>query len=374
LYFDTPDGPAEGVAESDTILALLKLVPEQRRHMRVYSGLIGSAVRDLSDVDRRNKVLQMLVEWSSFTSGSLWLLISHRLPFCVVLDGVTALQARRIVKLIGANPTYAGWSEINYANRAQWAVYQLPSRYRVYGNHLSILYHGDEMEGDVEYFEGVRNNWRSKKLFATVELGDIGFEGTFLDVYDTPDHARLIAEVSDLLGDQTAGVANEIVLRLTELEPKLIVVLYEALQRADRASNVEVRAQVATSLRRFLVQLADVLFPPRPDPFEGRKVGNEEYKNRLWAYVKENSSGKEAELAEASLTDLGGRIDRVIDLVNKGLHDEFTSTSMQRLIIGLVGLTYDLLALTPPTSVIISNSRSEKASEVMLKMLVPGEE
>jgi hypothetical protein len=71
--------------------------------------------------------------------------------------------------------------------------------------------------------------------------------------------------------------------------------------------------------------------------------------NRLWAYVENNLEGTGRDVVISTLTDIGGRIDRLHDLANKGIHaPKVNPAEMQRLLIGLVSTTYDILTLAPP--------------------------
>jgi len=48
------------------------------------------------------------------------------------------------------------------------------------------------------------------------------------------------------------------------------------------------------------------------------------------------------------LEDLGSRIDTIDLLANKGLHANITLLEIDRLLIALITVAYDLLSLTPP--------------------------
>jgi hypothetical protein len=114
------------------------------------------------------------------------------------------------------------------------------------------------------------------------------------------------------------------------------------------------------SCRRFIERLANALYPPRDEPVGGRNLGPQEYRNRLWAYVDEKLSGTNRDFVLASLEDVGRRIDRLDSLANRGLHvSEVTAAEVQRLLIGMVTLTHDILTLEPPPTI----ARSEPYEE-----------
>ncbi len=107
-------------------------------------------------------------------------------------------------------------------------------------------------------------------------------------------------------------------------------------------------AYASLSCRRILENLADVVYPPRKELVGGRRVTKKEYRNRLWAYISDCLSGSEKELLLAELNDIGGRVDKIDALANKGIHDKVSLSEARRLLLGEVILLYDLLTLAPP--------------------------
>jgi hypothetical protein len=96
-----------------------------------------------------------------------------------------------------------------------------------------------------------------------------------------------------------------------------------------------------------LEQLAEYLYPQKT-PVGGHQLGPAEYRNRLWAYVEQHASGRDKDVVLSKLTDIGHRIDRLDELAHKGVHSDLQAVEVQRLLIGLMGLSYDLLTLAPP--------------------------
>jgi hypothetical protein len=98
----------------------------------------------------------------------------------------------------------------------------------------------------------------------------------------------------------------------------------------------EGRAAALTACRRFLVSVADAVFPARREPYvdskgRQRKVGPDEYKNRLLAFLESGSrSGRtDATLVLSQLEVLATRFDALNDLVCKGVHAEVTEAEAQ---------------------------------------------
>jgi hypothetical protein len=57
---------------------------------------------------------------------------------------------------------------------------------------------------------------------------------------------------------------------------------------------------------------------------------------------------RERKLVVVQLEDIDWRMHRVNDLANKGLHDNISRSGLQRLLIALTVVPYDLLSLAPP--------------------------
>ena len=65
-------------------------------------------------------------------------------------------------------------------------------------------------------------------------------------------------------------------------------------------------------------------------------------------YAAAKLKERERKLVVVQLEDIDWRMHRVNDLANKGLHDNISRSDLQRLLIALVVVTYDLLSLAPP--------------------------
>jgi hypothetical protein len=240
--------------------------------------------------------------------------------------------------------------EVDLTDRVHWVLYRtrLPLRFR-YENHSVRAYYREfeaDAGGDVQ-----DHGWfaQLKTLpFASVTWEDSGLRQTIFDPYDVHERAQRVAELEQLLSGHLANLANEVLLRTELVDPRLKDTLHAGFKTFERIQTPEDIAQVAISCRRFIQGLADALYAPRSEPVDGRNVGPDAYRNRLWAYVKEQLSTTEGKVVLAELSDVGTRLDRLDDLINKGLHRSIPVADLRRLILGLVLLAYDLLTLAPP--------------------------
>lgn len=98
----------------------------------------------------------------------------------------------------------------------------------------------------------------------------------------------------------------------------------------------ESRSAALTSCRRLLMTVADSIFPPQSEDWKDskgkmRKVGNEEYKNRLLAFADNRTGSNSSDSILASeIEHLSARLDAVYEKVSKGVHTE-VSTDEARL-------------------------------------------
>jgi DNA uptake protein ComE-like DNA-binding protein len=89
------------------------------------------------------------------------------------------------------------------------------------------------------------------------------------------------------------------------------------------SDNPEEWSHALTTCRRFIEELADALYPPRDEQVKDRKLGKEQYINRLWAFmdrVIESESNRD--LAKAHVDYLGSYLQRTHKVSNKGVHAE----------------------------------------------------
>jgi hypothetical protein len=158
--------------------------------------------------------------------------------------------------------------------------------------------------------------------FEEVVWEDLGLRESIFDNFDTDDHFRRLAALRRHLTTALPGKnedADELLLLFEDLNPQLAATLGTAAETYARASTVEDFAACGVSLRRYLEQLADALFPPRKEPHQGHPVTRDKVKNRLLAFLDlQLSSG--AETAEYDLAEFGRRISSVVSEASDAVH------------------------------------------------------
>lgn len=320
-----------------------------RLHFKIFRGdLLVS--KYIYDAKKRDKLMRGLLRtpcplWQSLHPDFSELMLTHKI-YVLVFEGIGNKICDVLHTSLESNEAYLGAQQVHETNSIHWVLYgaSLNPSYRLLGKELRLLYSmGDKDAHD----EGIANHWR-KLSFSSVTFEDLGVRHTIFDAYDSYEHARYVADLSETLVDHLDGVADQVLLRLSDIAPQLTDMLYSAFQRLEHLETSEDLAQASISCRRILENLADVVYPPRKELVGGRRVGDKEYRNRLWAYISDCLSGREKELLLAELNDIGRRVEKIDALANKGIHDKVSLSEVRRLLLGEVILLYDLLTLAPP--------------------------
>jgi AbiTii len=135
----------------------------------------------------------------------------------------------------------------------------------------------------------------------------------------------LAVELGDIAEDIFEGAHNIVDTFIRSHSPKAAEKIVAINERMSD-SSVESRSSALTSCRRLLMDVADSVLPARDEEWKdrkghARKVGVEQYKNRLLAYLSDlgESHGSHA-LLESELEHLASRLDVIYEKTCKGVH------------------------------------------------------
>lgn len=158
-------------------------------------------------------------------------------------------------------------------------------------------------------------------------------------VYVTYRFRRTAGNIFDRFKSTTDTVLGRIC-------PDSIEKLNHAIERASSA-NAEDWADAALACRRVLKAFADSVYPAQAEEVGGRKVGEAEYKNRLWAFAKaQGRAALDSEfLAEEEIDGLCRGLEKMYELESKGVHDHVTREEAQQAILRTYILLSQLAAL-----------------------------
>jgi hypothetical protein len=133
--------------------------------------------------------------------------------------------------------------------------------------------------------------------------------------------------------------------RLKDIAPETLR-KFSAAFDSGLSDNPEHWSQALTSCRRILVALADAVFPAQDRDYvdrsgQPRKVGRDQYRNRLHAFVSEHASATAAKL-------LSAKIDALDAECQKGVHDVVNGNEVRMALTTTYLLVGEILALCPP--------------------------
>jgi hypothetical protein len=323
----------------------LGVLQTSERHMKVSVGdvLTYSQSRTWSQYDQLTEKVYYAGTWSLLREKRLRATFRSSTVYALTFENMTPAIARRLNSALAPEESYLGLLEVDYAYGPHLALFRnsMVTLYRIEGATCRIFYSMSQEDSRDE-----------QELIEMRELGytDVGWEdrgahGTIFDDFDTLEHFQRVARFHKAVAPYLRGgidEASELELVLADLNPQLFNVLGAAVAALERAQTEEDTAQAAISCRRYLERLADTLFPPRTSDHNGRSVGKEQYKNRIWAFISDNTMGD----AERT-TALGREVDRLVGEFNAGLHSYRDKQQMLRGLADAATLTSALLALNP---------------------------
>jgi hypothetical protein len=323
-------------------------------HLEILTGdLLHN--RYSNDPDATETLLRSVLgydprRWSTLHNEDFGIALSSTTIYILAVQGLSRSALHFVDRQLRQHRSYLGSLQIDPADPVHWNVYRdrLHPRYRYFNREIRLFYPKFEETAGAD----VRDWGTAKDLqtlpFRSVEWEDIGVRHTLFDSFHSPAHAKRVAELDECLSGHLGRVADEVLMRTSVLNPQLQTTLHAAVKAFERIETAEQVAHVGLSCRLFLEGLADALHPPSDKLVNGRIMGPEAYRNRLWAYVEEQLKGDERGLVLAQLKDVGNRLDRLDSVANKGLHAQNTPSEIRRLIVGVVMLAYDLLSMAPP--------------------------
>ncbi|TYB90447.1 hypothetical protein FXF53_30845 [Micromonospora sp. WP24] len=150
---------------------------------------------------------------------------------------------------------------------------------------------------------------------------------------------------------------------ISRLVPGAVKALATAFENAT-SDNSEQWANAASACRRLIKAVADALRPPGP-PVGGRKMGDENYINRLADWIQNRAKSEtQRDVILADLEFLGRRLAAFTDAGNKGAHAEVTQFEASRYITGTYLLLGDLLTLSDGATEAIQVEPQDVAGKV----------
>lgn len=271
--------------------------------------------------------------------------------FVIDIDELYRQDVMRVEQgLRSHEASYLGALQVKPSNPVHWTMFDqsLIRKYRVHGPTLRVLHTAMDVAVEDARDPYQLDRWVETGLFETVAWENDGVRGSVFDQFDTWEEAQAADELRDLAADLVGVSATRVVSLLLDRHPEAHRNLRTGLRSLQTAHSPEEAAQVMTSFRRFIESLANALYPPRETAKGERKLGPEQFKNRLIAFVDERLDGDEANELTSTLQLTIDRLERLLKLVNKGVHADVRTLDAHHVGISLLLLTYELLTLSPP--------------------------
>ncbi|MDI6003240.1 ComEA family DNA-binding protein [Cobetia marina] len=145
-------------------------------------------------------------------------------------------------------------------------------------------------------------------------------------LYKTLSFGEIPSRQFNVIRDRVDGL-------LLDICPEAVEKFMAAYERLSSAS-AEDWSQALTATRRVIKTVADTVYPPKEILKGQRKLGEEQYINRLWAFLDENAvSGSDKDLAKAHIDYLGVFLQRLNDKTSKGVHADVTYNEAVRAVL-----------------------------------------
>lgn len=266
--------------------------------------------------------------------------------FAVCLDTISKHDANILDEKLLEIDGYLGAFEVSDTYGIYWVLYSqsITPKYRICGKDLYLFW--DEMQGEDSKDEGMLTYW-NEFGFSKVSFQSLNMKGTIFDACDTFEHAQLLARWRDQASHLLTSVVDNIVYQLSDAAPDLGKKLCGAVDAYFKSSTTEDFAHVALSCRRIVEYISDIVFEPIPGGGEGKhKLGKNQFKNRLLAFAeRERKSDTSIDLVNSSMNMLNEQLEKILELQNKGLHDEIIQSEARRCIIRTMMIIDDILCL-----------------------------
>jgi hypothetical protein len=379
-------------------MELAVLFDEAREHHRFYASatalnaVLGSGVlqgsggmlliRSGSVLVRRaseNRLPSLVEEvffgdsWRRADAGRLRTAATSSTVFAWLISNIDMKSAVALDAALGPEKAYLGSMAVNRLVRAQRALFRqsLPLLLRVHGTSCNAFYSELSPDGrDNAMFGEIE-----KLGFETVNWEDSGLRDSIFDDFDTDDHFERLEALrhflTSSLGSNADG-ADEILLLLEDLNPRLAATLGTAARALMSAVSEEDRAHVGLSARRYLEQLADAIYPARDDMVDGRDVSAPKVKNRVWAFIN-GSIRPTSTVEQQRVRCIGKQFDRILDDANKVLHAAPSHDEAKELLTRLAMVTVTLLHLSETAARRPYLAYSAKMSSTLEEWLKPDE-
>jgi hypothetical protein len=200
-------------------------------YLKIFTGNID-VLDYLREKDNRDEIQKGIYRaprpvWQSLNPDFMDYLYNSKI-FVVAFEGISSRLRDVLHNTLLNDDTYLGAQQLHEANPVHWILYgaSVVPMFRINGKKLSLLYSiGQEFEWD----RALVANLKSEFSFESIEFEEISVAHTILDNYSSFEHASRVVNLSNMLYDHLNLLADQLMLRLTDLAPELYGMMYDAI-------------------------------------------------------------------------------------------------------------------------------------------------
>lgn len=262
---------------------------------------------------------------------------------CNLYDTIEPSQASMLhnAAMKSMPDVYLGALQVDERLPSHLAGYQLVPWLRVDGASAYVNWDGID--------EDSKRPWVVEMLervgFDPVEHENVSARFTIFDRQGGAEGRRRSAQCRGAMVELFDGVIDAALVRVRDAMPEIHERLWAVLVAFERTEADEQIAQVAVSCRRLVEYAADCLYPPRATGPGERKLDQAAWKNRLLKFLEEKQvTEADRGMIAANIGYTAACVDRLLEIVNKGVHGSMTREQMRRCILGVVLLLDDVCA------------------------------
>lgn len=308
-------------------------------HLKVFAGDIV-ALDYLLDKKNREEIWRGFFMpprpvWQSLRPDFMDFLYNKKV-FVVAFEGMGSRLRDKLHEALLNDDTYLGAQQIHEANPVHWVLYgaSLIPLYRITGTNLRLFY---SLGSDDEKDKALAVNFRNDVPFSNITFEELAVPHTILDSYSSYEHASRVANLSTMLYDHLNLVADQVMLRLTDLAPDLYDNMHGTLIEFEDVENPGGLERAGRGCRRMIEVLAGRISEDKDHLPAGSF-------DRLRAYISARAAGPGKELLFSQLQDIEMRIDKFINS-DSSMQDSDFLMEGGRLLLGLLIFTCDILLL-----------------------------
>lgn len=308
-------------------------------HLKVFTGDIV-AIDYLRDKKNRDEIWRGFFMpprpvWQSLRPDFMDFLYNKKV-FVAAFEGMGSRLRDKLHEALLNDDTYLGAQQIHEANPVHWVLYgaSVIPLYRITGTNLRLFY---SLGSDDEKDKALAVNFRNDVPFSNITFEELSVPHTILDSYSSYEHASRVANLSTMLYDHLNLVADQVMLRLTDLAPDLYDNMHGTLIEFEDVENPGGLERAAKGCRRMIEVLAGRISEDKDHLPAGSF-------DRLRAYISARAAGPGKELLLSQLQDISLRIDKLINS-DSGMQDSDFLMEGGRLLLGLLIFTCDILLL-----------------------------